>query len=141
MLSVTVVIPVKNEAANLPECLSRLENFGHAIVVDSGSTDATIQIAKDAGAEVLHFEWDGRFPKKRNWVLRHYEFKTEWVLFLDADEFITPRFVEELLVQGSMNASKRTTGVPWIWRSTSIPSLKVRSERSKRRSSITNTVA
>ena len=45
---------------------------------------------------MLHFKWDGKFPKKRNWVLRNYAFQTEWVLFLDADEFVTDAFVEEL---------------------------------------------
>ncbi|PXA03799.1 glycosyltransferase family 2 protein [Coraliomargarita sinensis] len=95
-MPITIIIPVKNEAGNLPECLSRLEDFEHVVVVDSGSTDETVAIAEKAGAEVLHFQWDGRFPKKRNWVLRNYDFKTDWVLFLDADEFVTPRFVEEL---------------------------------------------
>jgi glycosyltransferase involved in cell wall biosynthesis len=98
MLDVTVIIPVKNEATNLPECLSRLEAFDHVVVVDSGSEDATVGIAEKAGATVLHFKWDGKFPKKRNWVLRNHDFKTEWVLFLDADEFITPRFLDELKV-------------------------------------------
>jgi glycosyltransferase involved in cell wall biosynthesis len=96
MLDVTVIIPVKNEAGNLPECLSRLEQFGQIVVVDSGSTDGTVKLAEDAGAAVLRFDWNGRFPKKRNWVLRHYDFKTEWVLFLDADEWLTARFVDEL---------------------------------------------
>ena len=38
------------------------------------------------GWERIDFKWDGKFPKKRNWVLRNYKFKTPWVLFLDADE-------------------------------------------------------
>ena len=82
MLPVTVVIPVKNEALNLPRCLGRLAEFEHIVVVDSGSSDTTCEIAERAGAEVLQFNWDGRFPKKRNGVLRNYTFKTEWVLFL-----------------------------------------------------------
>ncbi|WP_269527022.1 glycosyltransferase family 2 protein [Coraliomargarita parva] len=93
---VTVVIPVKNEARNLPRCLERLDGFGPVLVVDSGSSDDTCRIASGAGAEVLQFAWDGRFPKKRNWVLRHYDFKTTWVLFLDADEFVTEAFKQEL---------------------------------------------
>ncbi len=96
MLDITVVIPVKNEAANLPRCLDCLAGFGRVVVVDSGSTDETCAIAEKAGAEVLQFEWDGYFPKKRNWVLRTYEFETRWVLFLDADEFVTEGFVAEL---------------------------------------------
>lgn len=97
-LDVTVVIPVKNEARNLPHCLSCLKAFDRIVVVDSGSTDATCEIAEAAGAEVLRFTWNGQFPKKRNWVLRHYSFQTDWVLFLDADEFVTEAFVRELEV-------------------------------------------
>jgi len=96
LLDVTVVIPVKNEAVNLPQCLACLAAFEKVVVVDSGSTDATCEIAAKAGAEVLNFEWNGQFPKKRNWVLRNHIFETEWVLFLDADEFITDAFVAEL---------------------------------------------
>ena len=44
----------------------------------------------------VQFKWDGKFPKKRNWLLRNYKFKTPWVMFLDADEVITPAVVEEL---------------------------------------------
>ncbi|CAA6676786.1 MULTISPECIES: glycosyltransferase family 2 protein [unclassified Lentimonas] len=96
LTNVTVVIPVKNEATNLPVCLGRLVGFGKVVVVDSGSTDATCELAQDAGAEVLVFEWDGKFPKKRNWVLQTYTFTTEWVLFLDADEFVSEAFKAEL---------------------------------------------
>lgn len=95
-LDVTVVIPVKNEAGNLPTSLARLSAFAKVIVVDSGSEDDTCQIAREAGAEVLEFAWDGHFPKKRNWVLRNYTFETTWVLFLDADEFVTDAFIAEL---------------------------------------------
>ena len=96
VLPITVVIPVKNEAGNLPECLSRLGGFARVLVVDSGSTDRTCAIAREQGAEVLEFRWDGKFPKKRNWVLRKHSFETEWVLFLDADEFVTEAFKEAL---------------------------------------------
>jgi glycosyltransferase involved in cell wall biosynthesis len=92
MLPVTVVIPVKNEAVNLPECLATLNDFVEVVVVDSASTDDTVDIAKAAGATVLSFIWGGGFPKKRNWVLREFNFQTEWVLFLDADERATCAF-------------------------------------------------
>lgn len=96
LADVTVVIPVKNEATNLPVCLARLEGFGRIVVVDSGSSDETCVIAREAGAEVMAFHWNGKFPKKRNWVLRTYAFTTEWVLFLDADEFVSETFKAEL---------------------------------------------
>ena len=91
-----MVVPVKNEARNLPNCLARLEGFGKVLVVDSGSGDETCAIAERHGAEVLQFRWNGRFPKKRNWVLRNHTFHTDWVLFLDADEFVTEAFKAEL---------------------------------------------
>src|SRR5215468_2395648 len=91
-LNCTVVVPVKNEAENLSECLAALDGFAEIVVVDSASTDRTVKIAKGTGATVLNFEWAGGFPKKRNWVLQTFSFKTEWVLFLDADEKATPEF-------------------------------------------------
>jgi glycosyltransferase involved in cell wall biosynthesis len=98
MLDLTIAIPVKNAAAYIGECLEAIpERFANRIVViDSGSTDGTVQIATDFGAEVLQFQWDGRFPKERNWFLRNHSPSTGWVLFLDADEVLTPAFVMEI---------------------------------------------
>lgn len=102
----TIVIPVKNEELNLPSCLDCLRNFPYVLLVDSGSEDRTIEIFdafkrslgdRGAGWESLRFTWNGRYPKKRNWVLDNYRFKTEWVMFLDADELLTSSFVEELM--------------------------------------------
>lgn len=95
-IKISVVIPVRNEEANLAECLERLEAFDEVIVVDSGSTDATCQIALDRGASIMQFVWNGRYPKKRNWVLLHQNLRNEWVLFLDADELVTQEFCDEL---------------------------------------------
>jgi glycosyltransferase involved in cell wall biosynthesis len=91
-LPITVVIPVKNEAANLGKCLATLDGFAEVVVVDSASTDKTVEIARAADATILDFRWPGGFPKKRNWVLQTFNFKTEWILFLDADERPTPAF-------------------------------------------------
>jgi len=96
-LPVTVVIPVRNEELNLPACFESLGgSFEKVLVVDSHSTDRTCETAGQAGAEVLQFDWDGTYPKKRNWTLEQFDFQTEWVLFLDADERITPAFLDEL---------------------------------------------
>lgn len=95
-LPVTVVIPVRNEERNLPACLERLGTFERVVVVDSGSTDRTPQIAQEHGAELVNFAWDGRFPKKRNWYLRQNAVRTPWVFFLDADEFVDQAFCDEL---------------------------------------------
>ena len=96
VLPVTVVVPVKNEERNLARCLSSLDRFAEVIVVDSGSTDRTGEIARGAGASVIPFEWNGRYPKKRNWFLLNHQPNSPWVLFLDADEAANPQFCDEV---------------------------------------------
>jgi glycosyltransferase involved in cell wall biosynthesis len=95
-IPISVVIPVRNEALNLPRCLAALSRFDEIIVVDSASTDQTCALAREAGAEVLDFQWDGGFPKKRNWVLMNHTLRHPWVLFLDADEIVTEAFCTEI---------------------------------------------
>ncbi|MDF7820409.1 glycosyltransferase family 2 protein [Runella sp. MFBS21] len=99
-LDLTIAIPVRNEAKNLPLCLAAIGNnwARQVVVIDSNSTDATCQIAKEWGAEAVNFEWNGQFPKKRNWFLRNHTPTTKWVLFLDADEYLTPEFKKEIEV-------------------------------------------
>ena len=95
-VNITVIIPVKNEEKNLPRCLNMLEQFNQVMVIDSGSTDRTPDIVKEFGAEYYLFEWDGQFPKKRNWALRNLDIKNDWVLYLDADEIISEAFIREI---------------------------------------------
>lgn len=96
-LPVTVIVPTKDEAKNLPGCLASLgSHFFEVIVVDSESTDETPRIAAEHGARVETFRWNGRFPKKRNWALDNLRIDTDWILFLDADERVTGAFLEEL---------------------------------------------
>ncbi|WP_245326127.1 glycosyltransferase family 2 protein [Hymenobacter wooponensis] len=94
----TIAIPVRNEEKNLPGCLAAIgKDFARSIVIiDSGSTDQTQEIARRFGADVLDFEWNGQFPKKRNWFLRNHTPPTKWVFFLDADEYLTDEFKAEL---------------------------------------------
>ncbi|KAB2888855.1 MAG: glycosyltransferase family 2 protein [Desulfobulbaceae bacterium] len=92
MIDITVAIPTRNEEKNIRQCLENLSGFREVILIDSGSTDATVRIADEFQVKILKFKWDGKFPKKRNWLLRTYKFTTEWVLFLDADEVLTPEF-------------------------------------------------
>lgn len=96
VLPVTVAIPVKNEETNLSRCLGRLGRFAELVVIDSASTDRTREIAKSYGARVIDFEWNGRYPKKRNWFLLHAPPTQPWVLFLDADEFVDETFCNAL---------------------------------------------
>lgn len=98
-LPVTVAVPVKNEEANLARCLERLGRFAEVVVIDSGSTDRTCEIAREHGARVVDFRWDGKYPKKRNWFLLNDPPQQEWVLFLDADEFVDDGFCDELAAE------------------------------------------
>lgn len=87
---ISVLIPAKNEAANLAACLASVAFCDELVVVDSGSTDDTAAIAAQAGARVVNFAWDGGFPKKKNWALANIAWKHDWVFILDADERVTP---------------------------------------------------
>lgn len=107
-LDLTIALPVRNEEKNLGAALDAIgQDFAREIVVlDSHSTDATVEIAQTKGARVLQFDWDGRFPKKRNWYLRNHAPTTEWILFLDADEWLTNSFKQEVraALPGSLHA-------------------------------------
>ncbi len=76
---------VKNEADNLPRCLSSAKPYvNQIIVVDTGSTDHTIEIAQQYGAQVSHFTWCNDFAAARNFSLS--QATGDWILVLDADE-------------------------------------------------------
>lgn len=85
---VSVLIPAKNEAANLPRCLSSVAWAGEVWVVDSHSTDATRAVAEAHGARVVDFDFNGIWPKKKNWALENLPFTNSWVFILDADEVL-----------------------------------------------------
>ena len=98
VLDLTIAIPARNEERNLSVCLQAIGSdfASHVVVIDSASTDATAAVARRHGAEVIEFHWDGHFPKKRNWFLRQHTPSTEWVLFLDADEVLSPAVKREI---------------------------------------------
>lgn len=95
-LPVSVIVSVKNEEINLPKCLECLNPFPEVIVVDSNSSDKTPVITEGFGYKLVNFNWNGKFPKKRNWALDNISISNDWVLFLDADEFLTTEFIEEI---------------------------------------------
>jgi len=95
-LLISVVVTTLNEERNIARCLQSLEAFDQVYVVDSHSADRTAKIAKDHGAEVVLYSWDGRYPKKRGWCLEHLDFRYDWVFWVDADEVVSPDVVSEL---------------------------------------------
>lgn len=87
---VSVLIPIKNEAANLPRCLASVAWAAEVVVVDSASTDGSQAIAEAAGARVVQFAFNGTWPKKKNWALETVAWAHDWVFILDADEVLPP---------------------------------------------------
>lgn len=95
-IPVSVLIPAKNEEANLPACLASLARADEIFVVDSQSSDRSVEIAQTYGANVVQFHFNGSWPKKKNWSLENLSFRNEWVLIVDCDERITPELWLEI---------------------------------------------
>jgi glycosyltransferase involved in cell wall biosynthesis len=92
MIKITFSIIVKNEEKNLPRCLDSVKELVDEIVVlDTGSTDNTVAIAKNYGAKVHYFKWCNDFAIARNKALQYLT--GDWVLVLDADEVLTPEVI------------------------------------------------
>lgn len=96
MLPITAIIVTKNEEARIARCLNSLKSFAEIIVVDSNSTDRTCDIVHTYGLKTVQFTWNGQYPKKRQWCLDTLALQHDWVFFIDADEEVTPEFVEAL---------------------------------------------
>ena len=93
---VSVIVPIKNEAENLPRCLGSVPWADEIFVVDSQSTDGSIDLAEKLGGKVVQFQFNGTWPKKKNWALENLPFKNEWVFILDADEVLPPEAADEI---------------------------------------------
>lgn len=100
---ISVIVPVKNEAENLRRCLPALAWADEVFVVDSGSTDTTVTVAESHGARVVQFQFNGSYPKKKNWALDTLPFRNEWVLIVDADEVVVPELAEEIVRRTSVD--------------------------------------
>lgn len=93
----SVVVLTLNEERNLPACIQSVEELDAEIfVVDSGSADDTVRIAKEAGGHVCHHEFEN-YAAQRNWAFENLPIKTPWTLCLDADERLTPELRREIV--------------------------------------------
>lgn len=93
MLEIAALIITKNEEHNIGDCLASVEWMDERIVVDAGSTDRTVEIAKGMGARVFTRAWPG-YGAQRNFSLE--QATTDWVFVIDADERVTPELREEI---------------------------------------------
>lgn len=92
---VTVAVLTLNEEANLARCLGSLAWADQIVVVDSGSTDDTVQLARKLGADVVEQPWLG-FSGQREFALRLPEVRNDWIYFVDADEWVSPQLAQEI---------------------------------------------
>lgn len=95
-IPVSVVIITLNESESIAACIESVSDFEEVIVVDSGSSDDTRTIAKQKGAVVVNFVWDGQLPKKKQWSLERSGAQHDWILLLDADEAPSAELTSEI---------------------------------------------
>lgn len=105
MSRISAVIITKNEEANLPRCLDSVKFVNELIIIDSDSTDRTIEIAESYGAKVYRPEWKGFGPAKQEGVDRA---SCEWILSIDADEEVPAELADE--IQAIVNDERALNG-------------------------------
>ncbi len=98
MLDLTTIILTYNEELHIRRCLENVCQFSKKVfVVDSPSTDKTVEICKEfSNVEVVVHQYPGNQAEQFNWALDNLKIETEWVLRIDADEYLLPELIEEL---------------------------------------------
>ncbi len=96
VLPITAIVAARNEARNLPRCLESLRGVAEIYVIDSQSTDSTVEIAEAHGAHVVQFHYQGGWPKKRQWAMDSLPIANDWIFIVDADEALTPELAAEI---------------------------------------------
>lgn len=109
-LRLSVILIARNEAANIAECLASVSFADEIIVVENGSTDATAELARAAGATVIQVaDWPGFGPQKNRALDRA---TGDWVFSIDADERVTPELAREIQAVAAANASVNAYEIP-----------------------------
>jgi hypothetical protein len=131
-MKVSILILTYNEEINIRRCLASLGDMDDVILVDSGSTDATLEIAHKMGAQILTRPFDD-FARQRNYGLDEGRFVNKWVLHLDADEVLTPEFRAALaaleapdMIDGYRVPSKIILNGKWLKHAGMYPTYQVR---------------
>ena len=97
MLDLSVIILTYNEEIHIQRCMENISPIVKDIfVVDSFSTDKTVEIAKSLGAIIYQNRWENNHAKQFNWALNNLPVQTKWILRLDADEYLTRELIDEL---------------------------------------------
>lgn len=110
-----VVVMTRNEATNIAACLDSLASFSLIYVVDDHSTDGTAGIAAEKGAQIIPFIWNGQYPRKKQWCLNNIAPDYPWVLFVDADERMTPALAQAVHVACKTGNAAYYVRSRWVW--------------------------
>ena len=111
MTNMTVIILTKNEETDIVRCIRSVKEWVQRIViVDSGSTDRTCELAAAEGAEVVKHEPFIDYAKQFNWAIDNLDITTTWVFRLDADEVVTPELRKELEKKLECHATDDVSG-------------------------------
>lgn len=112
MNDITAIILTKNEEVNIARCINSITGLADRIVVvDSGSTDDTIEIAKGLEAEIYKHEPFEHYAKQFNWALDNVDVKTKWVYRIDADEVVTPGLKKEIIEECNKHHDDSVNGL------------------------------
>lgn len=102
-MNVSVLILTKNEEQDLPDCLKSVAWSDDVHLFDSFSTDSTVEIARDAGCTITQRKFDN-WSAHQNWGLANIPFKHPWVLYIDADERVSPELRDAMLAVAKATA-------------------------------------
>ncbi|SKB50950.1 glycosyltransferase family 2 protein [Dyadobacter psychrophilus] len=111
---ISVVILTKNEEKDLPLCLASLRWSNDVHILDSGSTDRTVEIGIAHYAKIWYNDFES-FGKQRNYALDNIHFRYDWILFLDADEIVTDDFLIEMRL-AILTANSDVAGFYCCWK-------------------------
>ena len=111
MTHLTAIILTHNEAKHIRECIAFAKFADRVLVFDSFSTDNTVNLAEDAGADVIQHKFEN-FASQRNAALNAVKDSTDWVLFIDADERVTQELANEVREKIANSADVVGYGIP-----------------------------
>ncbi|MFK5969532.1 MAG: glycosyltransferase family 2 protein [Candidatus Marithrix sp.] len=95
--NISVIILTFNEEIHIERCIKSVQPFAKEIfIVDSCSEDKTVEIAKSLGAKIYQNPWPGNHAEQFNWGLKYCPIETEWVMRMDADEYVLPELANEI---------------------------------------------
>ena len=109
-MTFSVVVLAKNEAVNIKRCLASVAWADQVVVLDSGSTDDTVALAKAGGVEVVESHWRG-FGAQREFALRMELLRHDWLFFPDADEWVS----SDLAVEVAQAIRKTDHDAYWLY--------------------------